>query len=122
MTRRSLTPKRKREIAAFNGWRTPQGEQVAIENGELVTLHDGRKIEYDHRYQLALGGADETANMQLITPAAHTEKSGKDAKLRAKDRRLRGKNKRRLKRSWPKGRGFGIPGWRKTLKGPAVRI
>ncbi|KKM01046.1 hypothetical protein LCGC14_1798360 [marine sediment metagenome] len=120
MTRRSLTPKRKREIAAFNGWRTPQGEQVAIENGELVTLHDGRKIEYDHIYQIGLGGSDETQNMQPMTPGAHKVKT-RDAKARAKDRRLTGVNKVRAKRSWPKGRKLGIPGLRKKLDGRVVR-
>ena len=50
MSRKSLTPKRKREIAAFNGWRTREGEQVAIENGELALStanYDGLLIGWD---------------------------------------------------------------------------
>ena len=122
MTRRSLTPKRKREIAAFNGWRTPQGEQVAIENGELVTLHDGRRVDYDHRYSLGLGGLDETENMQPMTSGAHKVKTRDDAKARGKVRRLTGANKPKPKRPWPKGRGFGIPGLRKKLTGEVVKV
>ena len=122
MTRRTLTPARKREIAAFNGWRTPQGEQVAIENGEIVTLHDGFKVEYDHIYQIGLGGSDEIENMQPMTPEAHADKTyNQDAKARAKDRRLTGVNKVRAKRSFPKGRKLGIPGLRKKLDGRVVR-
>ena len=120
MTRRSLTPKRKREIAAFNGWRTPNGEMVAIENGELVTLHDGRKIEYDHIYSLALGGSDEIENMQLITPAAHKAKSKRDGAARKKVRHLTGANKQKRKYNWPK-RKLGIPGLRKKLDGTVVK-
>lgn len=120
MTRRSLTPRRKREIAAFNGWRTPQGEQVAIENGELVTLHDGRKVEYDHHYQLALGGADEIENMQPMSPEAHAVKTYKlDAPARAKVKRLSGQTKKR-EYFWPK-RKLGIPGLRKKLNGKVER-
>lgn len=124
MTRRTrtLTPKRKREIAAFNGWQTPQGEMVGIEDGEIVTLHDGVKVEQDHRIQLAQGGPDEIENMQPMTPLEHTRKSADDAKLRAKDRRLRGFNKPKRKYNWPKGRGFGIPGLRKKLNGKVERI
>ncbi len=123
MTRRALTEKRKREIAKFNGWRTPQGETVAIEEGNIVTLHDGRKVEYDHHYQLALGGADEIENMQPMTPEAHADKTyNQDAKARAKDRRLTGVNKVRAKHSFPKGRKLGIPGLRKKLTGRVVKI
>ena len=121
MTRRSLSPKRKREIAAFNGWRTPQGEQIAIEAGELVTLHDGVKVEYDHMYSLGLGGSDEIENMQPITPVSHKAKSRNDSKARGKVRRLSGANKQKPKRKLP-SRPLGIEGWRKTLKGKAVRI
>ena len=132
MTRRALTEKRKREIAEFNGWRTPQGEAVAIEEGELVTLHDGRKIEYDHIYQLALGGSDEIENMQPMSPVAHAEKTYKrDAQARGKVRRLKRKflqptdnepEHRWRKRRWPKGRKFGILGLRKKLDGSVVKI
>ena len=122
MTRRTLTPRRKREIAAFNGWRTPQGEQVAIENGELVTLHDGRKVEYDHIYELGAGGADEIENMQPITPANHKCKTKRGAKARGKVRRLTGTNKPKPKHSFPKGRGFGIAGLRKKLDGTVVKV
>ncbi len=120
--RRALTEERKREIAVFNGWKTPQGETVAIEEGELVTLHDGRKVEYDHHYQLALGGADEIENMQPMTPEAHAEKTYKrDAPARGKVRRLSGQTKKR-KYYWPKGRKFGIPGLRKKLNRQVVKV
>ncbi len=122
MTRRSLTPKRKREIAAFAGWRTPQGEMVGIEKGELVTLHDGRKVEYDHIYSLGLGGADETANMQPMTPDAHAAKTKRDGAARKKIRHLTGANKEKPKRSFPKGRKLGIPGMRKKLNGKVERL
>ena len=120
--RRALTPKRKREIAAFNGWRTPQGEMVAIENGELVTLHDGRKVEYDHIYSLGLGGSDDTENMQPMTPEAHAAKTKRDSKTRKKVRHLTGANKPKPKRKFPKGRSFGIPGLRKKLNGTVVKV
>lgn len=121
MTRRSLSPKRKREIAAFNGWRTPQGEMVVIEKGELVTLHDGRKVEYDHHYSLGLGGADETENMQLMTPKAHKVKTKRDVKAQAKVRHLTGANKAKPEYRWP-SRPLGIPGLRKKLDGSVVKI
>ncbi len=122
MTRRTLTPRRKREIAAFNGWRTPQGEQVAIENGELVTLHDGRKVEYDHHYSLGLGGADETENMQPMTPEAHKGKTKHDVKAQAKVRHLTGANKPKRKYNWPKGRKLGIPGMSKKLNREVLKV
>lgn len=119
--RRSMTLALKREIAAFNGWRTPQGETVCIEKGEIVTLHDGVKLENDHEVQLALGGKDEIENMRPMTPAEHKHKSADDARARAKDRRLTGQNKPRPKRRFPKGRGFGWKGWRKKIDGTAER-
>ena len=122
MTRRTLTPVAKKRIAAFNGWRTPQGETVAIEEGQIVTLHDGRKVVYDHAVQLALGGADEIKNMQPMTPEAHAFKTNKlDAPARGKVRRLSGANKERPKRRWPK-RPFGIPGLRKKFDGTVVKV
>ena len=121
MTRRTLTPTRKREIAEFNAWRTPQGETVAIEEGDLVTLHDGVKVEYDHIYQIGLGGPNKIKNMQPISPDEHKRKTKRDAKARGKVRRLSGQTKKR-KYYWPKGRKFGIQGWRKKFDGTVVKI
>ena len=118
--RKGLTPKRRREIAAFAGWRTPQGEMVGIENGELVTLKDGRKVEYDHIYSLGLGGSDDTENMQPMTPDAHAAKTKRDGAARKKIRHLTGANKPKPKYRWPK-RKLGIPGLRKKLTGRVVR-
>ncbi len=122
-TRRSLTPEDKRRIAAFTGWRTPQGQTVCIENGEIVTLHDGVKIENDHAVQLALGGEDDTENLRPMTPLAHKAKSKRDAQARGKVRRLSGQTKKREyhwpKRRFPKGRKLGWEGWRKKVDGTA---
>ncbi len=121
MARKSLTPKRKREIAAFAGWRTPQGEMVGIENGELVTLKDGRKVEYDHIYSLGLGGSDETENMQPMTPDAHADKTKRDGAARKKIRHLTGANKPKRKYNWPT-RKLRSRGLRKKFNGDVVRL
>ena len=122
MTRRALTPRQKIAIATRRGFRGLDGAMLCLENGKVCDLATGQPAEFDHVYQLALGGPDTDDNLRPISPAAHKDKSRDDAKIRAKVRRLTGANKQKPKRRFPKGRGFGIPGWRKTLKGPAVRI
>lgn len=100
--RRSVTPARKRRIAEYNNWLTPQNEPLAIESGAIVTLRDGKPVEYDHALPLALDGADDDGpNMQPITPAAHKAKTKGDAAARAKVNRIRGVTKAK-RRGFPK--------------------
>ena len=120
MTRRSLTPRRKIEIAKRRGFRGLEGGMLSLENGKVCDLGTGQPAEFDHVYQLALGGTDDDDNLRPIPPAAHKDKSRGDAKIRAKVRRLTGANKAKPKYRWPKGRKLGIPGLRKKLDGQVV--
>ncbi len=120
MTRRALTPAKKKRIAHHRHWRAPEGEPLALENGKVVLLSTGKAPEYDHAVQLALGGADEVGNMQPLTPAQHAAKTKRDAQARGKVRRLSGQTKKR-KYYWPK-RPFGIPGLRKKFDGTVVKV
>ena len=122
MTRRTLTPRQKIAIATRRGFRGLDGGMLCLENGKVCDLGTGEPAEFDHVYQLALGGSNDDDNFRPMTPAEHKRKSRDDAKARAKVRHLTGANKAKPKRRFPKSRGFGWAGWRKTLKGPAVRI
>ena len=122
MTRRALTEKRKIEIAKFRHWRAPGGGLLCLEAGKVRLLATGEVTEVDHAWQIATGGPDTDDNLRHMSREDHADKSRDDARIRAKDRRLREKNKRRPKRPLPKGRGFGIPGLRKKLDGTVVKI
>ena len=127
MTRRALPPREKIEIAERRGWRGLDGAMLSLENGKVCDLATGQPAEFDHIHALAMGGSNEDDNFRPMTPAEHKRKSREDTKARGKVRRVSGANKPKRTYNWPsrpfpKGRGFGIPGWRKTLKGPAVRI
>ena len=121
MTRRVLTPAGQKRIAIDRDWDAPEGGMLCLENGKVVYLATGKKPKWDHIFPLADGGGNEDDDFQPMTDEAHQKKSNAEATARAKPERRRRKTTT-PKRRFPKGRGFGIPGWRKTLKGPAVRI
>ena len=121
MTRRALTPREKIEIAERRGWRGLDGAVLSLENGKVCDLGTGQPAEFDHIHQLAMGGSNKDDNFRPMTPAEHKRKSADDARIRAKDRRMRGANKPKPKYRWPK-RKLGWEGWRKTLNKGAVRI
>ena len=66
MTRRTLTPAKKKRIAHHRHWRAPEGEPLALENGKVVLLSTGKPPEYDHAVQLALGGTDDDDNLRPL--------------------------------------------------------
>lgn len=74
--------------------------------GELIA---GRPIQREHLVQLAMGGADTIDNIAIWLDEHSKRKSfgskatsaGSDAHARAKHRRLTGKNKPKVKRTWP---------------------
>ena len=118
MTRRSLTPRRKREIAKRRNWIAGR-EPLCLEAGQVVLLSTGKPPEYDHIHALGMGGPDTDENMQPLSPEAHAEKSKRDAAARKKVRHLTGANKAKPKYRWPK-RKLGIEGLRKKLDGKVV--
>ena len=121
MTRRSLTPARKKRIAERRNWIAVDGEPLCLEKRRVVLLATGGSPEFDHAVQLALGGSDDDDNLRPMTPEAHAAKTYKlDAPARAKVRRLSGGNKERPKFKWPKRRKLGIKGLRKKLNGRVV--
>ena len=121
MTRRALSPARKKRIAERRNWIAPDGEPLCLEAGKVVLLRTGETAEFDHAVQLALGGSDTDDNLRPVSPEFHKAKTKADSKARGKVRRLTGANKPKPKRPWPK-RGFGWEGWRKKLNGQAERI
>lgn len=65
-----------------------------------------RVFEYDHRVELWAGGTNDFANWQALCAGCHKDKSGAEAKHRAKMNRLRGKAGQVKRR---KERGSQIP-------------
>ena len=121
MTRRALTEKRKIEIAERRHWHAPGGGVLCLENGKVCDLGTGEPTEVDHAWQIATGGPDTDDNLRHMTREDHKRKSADDAAARRMIRRSTGANKERPKRRWPKGRKFGIPGFRKKLDGSVVK-
>ena len=126
MTRRSLSPKQKKRIANGRRWWVKEGGLLCLERGnglirKVVFLATGKRPEWDHNLPLADGGGNEDDNFQPMSPEAHQEKTNAEARARGKVRRLSGQTKPKWKRSWPKGRKLGIPGWRKKLNGKVER-
>ncbi len=125
MTRRSLTPAGKKRIANGRRWWVKEGGLLCLEGGkrrEVCLLSTGEPVEFDHIWPLADGGSNDDDNFQPMTPEAHKAKSRRDGLARRMVRRVTGKNKPRLKRSWPKGRKLGIPELRKKLDGRVVKV
>ena len=120
--RRTLTPVAKKRIAIHRHWRAPEGGMLCMEKGKVVFLATGKLPEYDHIHPLAIGGSNDDDNFQPMSRDGHGRKSRADGLVRRMIRRGTGANKEQPKRRFPKGRGFGWKGWRKPLKGPAVRI
>jgi 5-methylcytosine-specific restriction endonuclease McrA len=121
MTRRTLTPAGEKRIAIGRRWYVKEGGLLCLENKRVVFLATGKKPEYDHIHPLAIGGSNDDDNFKPMTSEAHTDKSADDAGVRRMIRRVTGKNKPKRKYNWP-SRPLGIPGWRKMLKGKAVRL
>lgn len=93
----------------------------------IWVLHDGicglcaapvalRACEVEHRVPIAMGGADEDGNLEVVHPRCHKLKTAADMKALAKARRLSGetgatRHKRpiasrgletpKVKRTWP---------------------
>ena len=120
MTRRTLTLKRKIEIAELRHWRAPGGGLLSLENGKVCDLATGDPTEVDHAWQIATGGPDTDDNLRHMSGEDHKRKTKRDAQARGKVRRLSGQTKKR-KYYWPK-RPFGIPGLRKKFDGTVVKV
>lgn len=104
--RKAMTPRRRRQIAELRGWQTTSGEPLAIERNakqvrQVVLLATGTKPQIDHIYQISLSHDDSDANLAPMAEEEHKPKTAKDAAVRAKLRRLTGKNKPKLKTNWP---------------------
>lgn len=77
--RKYLTPKQKVTL-------------VKIQEGCCAICGEKPRVfEYDHRVELWAGGTNDFANWQALCRKCHTDKSGAEAKHRAKMNRLRGK-------------------------------
>ena len=122
MTRRTLTPAGEKRIANGRRWWVREGGLLCLENSQVVFLGTGKRPQWDHSLPLADGGGNEDDNFQPMNSEAHQEKTNAEARARGKTRRLSGANKAKPKYRWPKGRGFGIPGFRKKLTGKVVKI
>jgi len=120
MTRRTLTPRHKIEIAELRHWRAPGGGLLSLENGKVCLLDTGETTEVDHAWQIATGGPDTDDNLRHMSSEAHADKSRDDAAVRGKIRRLSGANKPKRKYYWP-SRPLGIPGLRKKFDGTVVK-
>ena len=73
---------------------TPKQKVALVKNQEGCCAICGEKprvFEYDHRVELWAGGTNDFANWQALCRKCHTDKSGAEAKHRAKMNRLRGK-------------------------------
>ena len=121
MTRRTLTPRHKIEIAELRHWRAPGGGLLSLENGKVCLLDTGEATEVDHAWQIATGGSDTDDNLRHMSRPNHKRKSRDDAGARRMIRRVTGANKERPKRRWPKGRPLTDRYWRKKFNGQAVR-
>lgn len=120
MTRRILTLKQRIEIAELRHWRAPGGGVLCLEAGKVRLLATGEVTEVDHAWQIATGGADTDDNLRHMSREDHKAKSADDAAVRAKDRRLTGKNKPKRKYNWP-SRPLSNPYWVKKPGGRAER-
>ena len=118
--RRTLSPRRKIEIAELRGWRAPEGGMLCLENRNVVFLGTGKRPKWDHIHPLADGGGNEGDNFQPMTSEAHQEKTSGEASARKRVRRILKQNKPKRKYYWPK-RPFGIPGLRKKFDGTVVK-
>lgn len=94
--RKAMTSARKARIRALRGDRCKCGKVIGPSD-DLV---------YDHIHPLAIGGADEDDNIQILCrPCPYMELAKKDkadALARAKIRRCAGMNKPKRKYNWPK--------------------
>lgn len=122
MTRRTISPARKIEIAERREWRAPGGGVLSLENGKVCDLSTGEPTEVDHAWQIATGGSDTDDNLRHMSREDHKHKSRDDAAVRRMIRRATGANKERPKRRLPKGRKLGWDGWRKKFDGTVVKV
>jgi hypothetical protein len=111
--RKSMHAARKRRSAEAWNWQTPQGKPLCLEGGKVHMLATGKPPEYDHIWQLALGGTDDDENIQPLDPADHKVKTRADAGARGMIRRITGQNKPKRKSYWPTGRKMQSRGFEK---------
>ena len=113
MTRRALTPATRKRILKAHG-------------NECALCHvKGVPLEIDHWLPLIFGGSNKDDNLRPLCEPCHKGVTRITVRQNAKVKRLLHPKERTYNwpsRPFPKGRGFGWEGWRKTLKGPAVRI
>ena len=115
MKRKTLTPATRRRILEAHG------HKCALCHAEGVPL------EIDHWLPLIFGGKNDDGNLRPLCEPCHKGLTRITVKQNAKVKRLLvGLTKKREynwpTRPFPKSRGFGWKGWRKPMKGPAVRI
>jgi 5-methylcytosine-specific restriction endonuclease McrA len=77
--RRYPTPKEKAAIIARQGGICACGCGAAL---------DGGKVEFDHELDLWTHGRNDTANFRALLAPCHKAKTAKDAKARAKSKRI----------------------------------
>ena len=97
MTRRSMSPARRKRILERDGYAC---RQCHSEEGPF---------EIDHMHEIWLDGPDEDDNLQTLCRFCHVSRTRDGAKRRAKVKRLAGITKRNRKHRQIYGRGFDKP-------------
>ena len=114
MTRRSISTRRRAAIFA------DAGGICSICGEKIDGIRD--RWEVSHEVPLALGGADEDANMRPAHYACHRRQTAEtDIPAIAKAKRVATKHggAHRPRSTIPGSKGSG---WRKPLHGPAIRV
>lgn len=84
MTRKYLTPRRKRDLLWIQGGR-------CAECRTIINMPKGEKIEADHLLALGIGGGNGFENFQILCPPCHAEKTKTDVRNIAKAKRVAAK-------------------------------
>ena len=112
--RRSLSPATRQRILDAHG------NKCALCKAENVPF------EIDHWVPVIFGGKDDDGNLRPLCVPCHKEVTRVTVGQNAKVKRLLGLTKKRnwnwAKRSFPKGRGFGNPMFRRKLSGEVVKV
>lgn len=93
-----------------------QGGRCAICAGSLV----GKAWHADHEIPLAIGGADEVANLRLVCVPCHAEKTGRDLGAIAKAKRVGARHRGVRKASARPMPGNRNSKWKRKLNGEVV--
>lgn len=104
------------------GWRLPERfgrRRLGLEAGVIVTIDDGKPVQFDHIFELADGGPDVDENVQPLDVPGHKAKSAKSTRDRAHVARVLGETCTRPKRKIP-SRPFDKK-WKRGFDGKVVR-